>query len=166
MQPSTSTFTAALQLSVRAAVSAGLALGTAQFLELQYPIYALLAAVIVIDLSPSKTRQLAVQRLIGTLLGATVGAALSYVLPAGPLAIMISILVAMLLTYVARVPAAAKLAGYVCGIVVLAHGAHPWSYALYRVVETFLGLAMAVLVSLVPKLMRVETADWGNREAE
>ena len=165
MQPSTSTFTA-LQLSVRAAVSAGLAVGIAQFLELQYPIYALLAAVIVIDLSPLKTRQLALQRLIGTLLGATVGAALSYVLPAGPLAIMISILAAMLLTYVARVPAAAKLAGYVCGIVILSHGANPWSYALYRVVETFLGLAMAVLVSLVPKLMRVETADWGNREAE
>ena len=165
MQPSTSTFTA-LQLSVRAAVSAGLAVGIAQFLELQYPIYALIAAVIVIDLSPVKTRQLALQRLIGTLLGATVGAALSYVLPAGPLAIMISILAAMLLTYVARVPAAAKLAGYVCGIVILSHGANPWSYALYRVVETFLGLAMAVLVSLVPKLMRVETADWGNREAE
>jgi len=165
MQPSTSTFTA-IQLSVRAAVSAGLAVGIAQFLELQYPIYALIAAVIVIDLSPVKTRQLALQRLIGTLLGATVGAALSYVLPAGPLAIMISILAAMLLTYVARVPAAAKLAGYVCGIVILSHGANPWSYALYRVVETFLGLAMAVLVSLVPKLMRVETADWGNREAE
>ena len=131
-----------------------------------YPIYALLAAVIVIDLSPSKTRQLALQRLIGTLLGGTVGAALSYVLPAGPLAIMISILAAMLLTYVARVPAAAKLSGYVCGIVILAHGTHPWSYALSRVVETFLGLAMAVLVSLVPKLLRVETADWGNREAE
>ena len=65
----------------------------------------------------------------------------------------------MLLTYVARVPAAAKLAGYVCGIVILAHGAHPWSYALYRVVETFLGIAMAVLVSVVPKLMRVETAE-------
>ena len=117
MQPSTSTFTA-IQLSVRAAVSAGLAVGIAQFLELRYPIYALIAAVIVIDLSPVKTRQLALQRLIGTLLGATVGAALSYVLPAGPLAIMISILAAMLLTYVARVPAAAKLAGYVCGIVI------------------------------------------------
>ena len=153
------TLTTALQSSLRAAVSAGLAVAIAQFLELQYPLYALIAAVIVMDLSPSKTRQLALQRLAGTLLGATVGAALSYLLAPGPLAIVVSILAAMLLSYVVQLQAAAKLAGYVCGIVVLAHGAHPWSYALYRVIETLLGIAMAVLVSLVPKLMRVEIPD-------
>ena len=155
-RPSTIT---ALQLCTRAASSAGLAVATAQFLELQYPVYALLAAVIVMDLSPSKTLQLALQRLAGTVLGATVGAALSFVLPPGPLAIGFSILTAMLLSYVARLQAAAKLTGYVCGIVVLAHGADPWSYALYRVIETFLGIGMAVLVSLVPKMLRVEEAD-------
>ena len=137
-------------------MAAGSSIAIAQFLELQYPIYALIAAVIVLDLSPSKTLQLAVQRLLGTLLGAAVGAVLSYSLPPGPLAIGASVLVAMLLTYVVHLQAAAKLAGYVCGIVVLSHGANAWSYALYRVIETFLGIAMAVLVSLVPKLLRVE----------
>ena len=62
----------------------------------------------------------------------------------------------MLLSYVVHLQAAAKLVGYVCGIVVLSHGANAWSYAGYRVIETFLGIAMAVLVSLVPKLLRVE----------
>jgi len=38
----------------------------------------------------------------------------------------------------------------------MSYGASPWSYAVYRAVETFLGIAMAVLVSLVPKLLRVE----------
>ena len=156
--------TAALQLSIRAAVSAGLAVGIAQVLELQFPIYALIAAVIVLDLSPSKTLKLALQRLAGTLVGAAVGAALSYVLPAGPLAIIVSILSAMLLTYALRVPAAAKLAGYVCGIVVLSHGAHAWSYAFYRTIETLLGIGMAVLVSVVPKLLRVDIPDEGDRD--
>jgi uncharacterized membrane protein YgaE (UPF0421/DUF939 family) len=151
-----STLITALQLSLRAAVAAGSAVAIAQFLHLQYPLYALIAAVIVLDLSPSKTQQLALQRLLGTLLGAAVGAVLSYSLPQGPLAIAVSILVAMLLSYVVHLQAAAKLAGYVCGIIVLSHGAHAWSYAGYRVIETFLGIAMAVLVSLVPKLMRVE----------
>ena len=137
-------------------MAAGSSIAIAQYLELQYPVYALIAAVIVLDLSPSKTLQLALQRLAGTLLGATVGAVLSYSLPLDPLAIAVSILVAMLLSYVVHLQAAAKLAGYVCGIVILAHVDDPWSYALYRVIETFLGIAMAVLVSLVPKLMRVE----------
>jgi uncharacterized membrane protein YgaE (UPF0421/DUF939 family) len=159
---------AAFQLCVRAASATGLAVAIAQFLKLQYPIYAVLAAVIVMDLSPSKTLQLALQRLAGTVVGATVGAALSYFLPPGPLAIGFSILAAMLLSYIVHLQAAAKLAGYVCGIVVLAHGAAPWSYSLYRLIETFLGIGMAVLVSLVPKLMGVgdfsdnETA--GDRE--
>jgi uncharacterized membrane protein YgaE (UPF0421/DUF939 family) len=149
----------ALQLSLRAAVAAGSAVAIAQLLNLQYPIYALLAAVIVMDLSPSKTLQLATQRLAGTLVGATVGAVLSYSLPPGPSAIVVSILIAMCLSYVLQLRGAAKLAGYVCGIVILSHTAHAWSYALYRVIETFLGIAMAVLVSLVPKLLRMEIPD-------
>lgn len=152
-RPSTIT---ALQLCTRAASSAGLAVAIAQFLKLQHPIYALIAAVIVTDLSPSKTLQLALQRLAGTVIGATVGAAFSFVVPPGPLAIALSILTAMLLSYVLHLQEAAKLAGYVCGIVVLAHGAEPWPYAVYRLIETALGIGMAVLVSLVPKLMRVE----------
>jgi uncharacterized membrane protein YgaE (UPF0421/DUF939 family) len=147
---------AGVQLCVRAASATGLAVASAQLLSLQYPIYAVIAAVLVMDLSPSRTVQLALQRLAGTVVGAAVGAALSYVLPAGPLAVGFSVLAAMLLSYMARLQAAAKLAGYVCGIVVLAHGAHPWSYALSRLTETFLGIGIAVLVSVVPKLMRTE----------
>jgi len=37
--------------------------------------------------------------------------------------------------------------------------ANPWSYAVYRAIETFLGIAMAVLVSVIPKLLRVEAED-------
>ena len=65
----------------------------------------------------------------------------------------------MLLSWGLRLDAAAKVAGYVCGIVILSHDAAPWGYAVYRVIETLLGIAMAVLVSLVPKLMRVEIPD-------
>jgi uncharacterized membrane protein YgaE (UPF0421/DUF939 family) len=148
-----STLTAGLQLSLRAGVAAGLAVAIAQFLDLEYPIYALIAAVIVMDLSPSKTRKLAVQRLMGTLLGATVGAALSHLLPSGPLALVVSIAIAMLLSYLVHLQDGAKLAGYTCGLVVFAFGAHPWSYAVYRVAETLLGIGTAVLVSFVPKLM-------------
>jgi len=154
-----STRITALQLSLRAATAAGLSVGIAQWLKLPFPIYALIASVLVIDLSPAKTLQMALQRMAGTLIGATVGAVLSYSLPPGPVEIGVSVLVAMLLSYVVNARGGAKLAGYVAGIAVMSYGANPWSYAVYRAIETFLGIAMAVLVSVIPKLLRVEAED-------
>lgn len=151
--------TSALQLSLRAAASAGLAVAIAQLLRLQYPVYALIGAVIVTDLSPRETRRLGLRRLAATLLGAAVGAALSYLVSPGSWAIGFGILAAMLLSQLFHLQAAAKVAGYICGIVLLDFGDHPWSYALYRLMETVLGIVAALLVSLVPKLIRVETVE-------
>ena len=141
------------QLSVRCALSAAGAVGLAQILHLQYPIYALVGAVIVCDLAPAQTRQLAVRRLWGTVVGATVGAALSTFLSSGAWQVGCSIFVALFLSHLLRLQGAARVTGYICGIVVLDHGDHPWSYALYRLIETVLGLGMALLVSFVPKLL-------------
>ena len=47
----------------------------------------------------------------------------------------------------------ARVSGYVFGIVLFTYGEHPWSYALYRTLETVLGIAVAILVTLAPKLL-------------
>jgi uncharacterized membrane protein YgaE (UPF0421/DUF939 family) len=143
----------ALQLSARAALSAGLAVAVAQHLRLEFPLYALIGAVIVTDLSPLQTRKLGLQRLLGTVVGATVGAVFCYVLPLGALAIGISILTAMFLSHLLGLQSVAKLTGYVCGIAVLDYQGEPWSYALFRLIETVLGIGIAILVSFVPKLI-------------
>lgn len=147
------TITPAIQMSVRGAVSAALAMEFAKLLNFQFPTYALIGAIIVTDLSPAKTRHLGVWRIVGSFIGAAVGAMISALLEPNILTIGLGVAIAMLLSGILRLADATKLAGYVCGITMLGYSEHPWSYALSRLLETTLGVAAAILVSIVPKLL-------------
>ncbi len=153
-----SPLTPGIQLSLRAAVAAGLAVAVAHLLRFEMIIYAMIGAVIVSDLSPAKTRQLGLQRLAGSVLGATVGALGSQFLPASAWSIGLCVFTAMLLSHLVRLQDAAKLSGYLSGIVMLGYADNAWHYAFDRLLETSLGVAAAILVSFVPKLVRLEDA--------
>jgi uncharacterized membrane protein YgaE (UPF0421/DUF939 family) len=150
--------TPALQLALRSCVAAGLSVYAARELGLPYPIYAMVAAVIVTDLSPARTRALALPRIAGTIIGALVGAALCGLVASQAWTMAIGIGISIFACHALRLPEAAKLAGFVSGIVLLEHVATPWAYGWDRLVETLLGIAFAVLVSLVPKLLRAPQA--------
>ncbi|MBF6023827.1 FUSC family protein [Lysobacter niastensis] len=142
-----------LQLSLRAAIAAGLAVVVADLLRLPYPIYAMISAVLVTDLSPLQTRRLGWPRLVATVMGTGIGASMNALLPSGLWTVAFGVAAAMLLSQLLRMRHAAKVAGYICGIVLLDHGEQPWAYAVVRMVETLLGIGAAMLVSLVPKLV-------------
>src|SRR5580765_2587271 len=67
----------AFQVSIRAGTAAALSVVVAYLLGLEFPLFALIAAIIVTDLSAQRTRQLGLQRLLGTIIGAAFGAGLS-----------------------------------------------------------------------------------------
>ena len=91
--------------------------------------------------------------MIGSFIGAVVGAATIAFVPINPFTFGLSIAVAMGLSYWIGVSEAARLAGYICGIIVLGPGEHPWMYAFYRLLETLLGVVIALIISFVPKLV-------------
>jgi uncharacterized membrane protein YgaE (UPF0421/DUF939 family) len=148
-----------IQLTVRAAAAAALSVALANLLQLPFPIYAMISSVIVTDLESTKTRQFAMPRIGGTVIGTAVGGLLSPVFHGGPPAIFIGVSAAMSLTYLLRLPDAAKVSGYICGIVLLDHRVDQWSYAAFRFAETVLGIVAAVLTSMLPKLIRIDEAE-------
>lgn len=148
----------ALQLATRAGASAGISLAIANALGLAHPVFAMIAAVIVTDLAAAKTRELAWPRLVGTLIGAVMGAVASYWLPTSAWSAAFGIAVVMLACTALRMPQAAKLAGYVAGIILFSQASQPWLYALERLVETGLGVSVAIAVSMVPKLLAAQPA--------
>jgi hypothetical protein len=65
-------------------------------------------------------------------------------------------LLAMLICYFFEKGDAAKVAGFICGIIMINHSVEPWQYARLRCIETMLGVAVAWGISYVPKLSPVD----------
>ena len=149
---SRSTLFPAIQLSVRAALAALLSVVITRYVGLDAR-QALITAILVIDLSPAETRRLALPRLGGTVLGGLIGASFGTLLPASAMTLGLGVLTAMFTSHLVRLQRAARLAGFICGIILLHQTQTPWTYASHRFLETTLGIVMAVLTSFLPKLI-------------
>jgi uncharacterized membrane protein YgaE (UPF0421/DUF939 family) len=153
-----------LQLALRAGIAAAIALAIGQLLGLQFPLFVMIAAVIVTDLQPSQSRLLGFHRIAGTIVGAGCGAAFSSIVPSNSWTIGGGIAVAMLISHLLQGADGARIAGFVCGVVMLYQGDDVWSYAMHRFIETAIGIAVAWSISHIPKLItQVEPDDAAGR---
>ena len=146
----------AVQLSVRAGLAALLSVGVAQHFGLNL-VQPLITACLVIELSPEETRRFAVKRFAGTVVGGILGASLGMFLPSNALSVGLGVLLAMLASHFLRLDGAVRLTGFVCGICLLQTTGAPWSYTSARLIETTIGIVMAVLTSYLPKLIPAES---------
>jgi uncharacterized membrane protein YgaE (UPF0421/DUF939 family) len=154
------------QLAIRAALAAGISLAIARALNLETPIFALIAAVIVTDRDPAETRKLATRRVISTAIGAACGIALAQVLGQSAWEAIIAIFVAMMLSIAVTQLGDPKIAAYLCALIIINFSDNPWHYAFYRFIETVLGIVVAWAISLVPKLIEIEESEESKGENE
>lgn len=137
-----------LQIGLRASIASLLAAWTALRLGMDYPIYAVIAAIVVTDASPEVTRKTGLLRLVGNVIGAVLGGGIGSLLGHSPPVMAGGVLVSILLCELTGLRDAAKITGYITGIVIMFHGDSPWLYATDRFIETSLGLGFAILVGL------------------
>ena len=90
--------------------------------------------------------------------GAISGTLIRTVLPPNAASAGLGILISVLACYVTIREGAkvAKIAGYVTAIIILDEGQEPFAHGLFRFIEIALGIGVAWLLSLVPRLIRIE----------
>ena len=142
-----------LQLSIRAAVSAGASVGIAHLLELPAPMYAMIGAIVVSDLRIGQVRLMGLRRTGGTIVGAVIGAATTAWMAPGPLSITFAVMLSMFACHLLGLGGGAVIGGIVSGLLVLEFSSDPWNFALWRTAETILGIAVASVVVHVPMLL-------------
>jgi uncharacterized membrane protein YgaE (UPF0421/DUF939 family) len=135
--------------SLRTAVAAIVSMLVARGLKLPEFYWAPISTIVIL-LSTINPLALAWQRFVGTALGAALGALIASFFPPNWLVYGIGIFVCGILSAVLRLHYAYRFAGITLTIVLLgAHERAPWIVASHRFVEVSLGIAVALLTTLL-----------------
>jgi len=93
------------------------------------------------------------QRFVGTAVGATLGALMATLFPINGAVYLAGIFVCGILCAVLRINEAYRIAAITLSIVLLiTHGSAPWIVALHRFIEVSIGIAVALLITIVWKV--------------
>lgn len=118
------------------------------------PVFAAIAALLVVQPSLNQSFTKAIERSIGVIVGVVVASLLGLLLGDGTWAIMAAILAALLLAWLLRMTAGTANQVAISAMLVLALGTSTSGYAVDRILETLLGAAIGFIVNvaLVPPL--------------
>jgi uncharacterized membrane protein YgaE (UPF0421/DUF939 family) len=139
----------ALINSARATVAAVASALLARLLKLPEFYWAPISAIVIL-LSTINSLTLAWQRFAGTALGASLGALIATYLPPNWMVYGAGMFVCGILCALLRIGSAYRFAAITLTIVLLvAHTRSPWTVAAHRFVEVSLGIAVALVVTVV-----------------
>lgn len=134
--------------TVKTAIAVALTIFISQLLHLKSPIFAGIAAIITMQSSVTESFQVGKYRILGTVLGASVGLVASLIAPGNPLLIGIGIII---IIYLANLFSWKKAVSIACivflSIILSQEPGNRLSYSIYRTLDTFVGIIIAVLVN-------------------
>ncbi|SHH02071.1 Aromatic acid exporter family member 1 [Tepidibacter thalassicus DSM 15285] len=134
--------------NIKTAIAVSLSIAVSKFLDMEYPFYAAIAAIISMQNSVIESFKVGRNRMLGTILGAIVGLVFYAINPTSTVLSGIGIIVIIYICNLLRWNKSVTIAGIVfCVIMTNLDGRDPVFYALNRVFDTLLGITVAVLVN-------------------
>jgi uncharacterized membrane protein YgaE (UPF0421/DUF939 family) len=135
--------------SARTTVAAVVSMLIARSLNLPEYYWAPISAIVIIQ-STIPPRTLGWQRFVGTALGAVLAASLATFFPMTAWVYALGVFLCGVLAFLLRVGGAYRFAAITLSIVLLVpHLNHPWTVAWHRFLEVSLGIAVALVVTVV-----------------
>jgi uncharacterized membrane protein YccC len=140
-------------MTFRQAIKAGLAsaivLAITNVFRLEYPIYAVIAVVFVMESSLTGSVRAAYTRLLGTMMGTMLAAMTISIAGVNPLTLGLGVTLTICVCIHFKFTDALKLSAMLFGLVMLQHGGDPWSFAFHRLLDTSFGIVVAIAINLL-----------------
>lgn len=127
----------------------------------QPPVFAAIAALLVVQPSVNQSLGKAIERSVGVIAGVVIASLLGLVFGSSSWVILLAILVAMLAAWAARMTTATSNQVAISAMLVLALGGTSPEYAFDRIVETLIGAAIGIVVNalIVPPVLVAPARD-------
>ena len=126
------------------------------FLHLKSPIFAGIAAIIAMQSSVSESFVIGKHRVVGTIIGAFIGLLFSYLLPHNYIFLSIGVILVIHIHNILDWKKSLSLSSIVFLAIALNRDNNRISYAMYRLIDTFLGIVVAMLVNYFIAMPNIE----------
>lgn len=136
--------------TIKTAIAVFICIIISNLINTQYPFFASIAAIITMQNSVVESFNTGKIRILGTSLGALIGLILVLILPYNPLLCAIGIIIVIYLCNLlgwkdSIVIACIVLVSIMTGL----HGKNPYIYSIFRLLEAFVGICIALLVNYI-----------------
>lgn len=134
--------------NIKTAIAVFICLIISHLLKLEYPFYAAIAAIISMQSSVEGSYQVGKNRMLGTLIGGVVGYGCALISPGNPVIASVGLILVIYICTLLEWKGSVSIAGIVfLAIMVNLKGKPPLQYSVNRVVDTFIGIIVSLLVN-------------------